>query len=569
MGYNSSTGKISGNVTIPDVQKALYTSANDVIVLCKHPNINKYSRYKPYAFGGILPNGLYNGNTNPIPGGDAEELIRDNNFGMEPTLLNLPSTNTSISDVITKWKQWRAPNGLRAVDSPTGLDEPCRLGDFLGYDSKAMSYLADYKIFGDIKDDWFHPIRNGVMGVRLTIDSRSTGSSITPSECKFKSGTLSGQSIDLGNTYLTIVIANRTNKGRFLIAQSEKTVQDAFIESLWNTNTKQGSIEARMDLSNAPSDLFLTNNQGFGQATDYVFLAIGFAEPLSPAYQTRSINNVYLTVKSGEAMPFSLINIDMWDDGWKVAALDHGFVTNFDYKFFFDVPFSASGSTLKVSSVSASGGNININISGSHSIESLFCGTEQYVNDYYTTLTNEIGANAVNKIKNIVASRRCNIGLIFTVTIGSTNSFEQPIVKKYGIFMPDGFAPVVYGSNQTLSGIRGVTFNAGNQTFSPTLTTAQAQQISLWNVAGSEANTRRNACDYFQIEQFPSDSSTIKIPYIKNEGFNFSKLHVSVDCEIVAYPYRDSTEYWMPIPLAEGIGAWESKNLYDNDITVS
>lgn len=55
MGYNSTTRTIKAPVSVYDVQLALSTSANDVGLLCKHININKFARYKPVKFASIAP----------------------------------------------------------------------------------------------------------------------------------------------------------------------------------------------------------------------------------------------------------------------------------------------------------------------------------------------------------------------------------------------------------------------------------------------------------------------------------------------------------------------------------
>lgn len=59
MGFNN--GIITIPIMIGDLQAALHSGYTDVTALCQLPSLNKYSRYKPYAFGGILSNGLYGG----------------------------------------------------------------------------------------------------------------------------------------------------------------------------------------------------------------------------------------------------------------------------------------------------------------------------------------------------------------------------------------------------------------------------------------------------------------------------------------------------------------------------
>lgn len=118
-------------VTVGEVGSVLGSSAKTVTKLCQSPNINRYARFKPYAFGGVLPEGI------------TRQIISAANFGTAPMPLDfsqLPTsgepTSTSLDAVEQAWEQWRPPTGKSADN------EPCRLGDFRGYDHQAKADIA-------------------------------------------------------------------------------------------------------------------------------------------------------------------------------------------------------------------------------------------------------------------------------------------------------------------------------------------------------------------------------------------------------------------------------------------
>lgn len=508
-----SNGIISGNVTIPDLKAALSTTTTDVVQLCRHSNINKYSRYKPYAFGGILPNGLYNGSTNPSPGGVAEKLIRDNNFGMTPTIINFP-INNSIANVITAWKQWQPPSGKRKADAPSQAeDEPCRMGDFLGYDANARPYMENYEIFGDIRDDFFYPIRNGMMGVRITINSK-TGTSILPSEFNFGS-------IPFNDMRLTLIIANLDKVGRFLYVQSQRSIEDAAIESFWNTATKKGTLEVRMDLTSAENDDINT----FLNGGTNLFMAVGLAEEVDLNSNWDILTDVgnatYINVKSTvRKMPFNLINIDMWNNGWKLAGIYGGFAINANREARFNLPCNLGAyPDYTHCSYNASTKIVSISFGGTKfTIQAFF----KYASSAPAPYT--ASASDISDFRGFG-----RLGLMFNVEISKSGNVLSE--TKYIVIAPSRDET----GSLTTADDRIITIDSGGIAFDPAFT------------KGNSEADRTIYKAWYGADYVPTNG-VIQIPYDGKQG----RVTVKMNCSIICFPYRDVNTHWVyAVPVAQ------------------
>lgn len=105
----SGGNKITAPVSVQDVRSVLGETSTDVGTLCRSSKINKYSKYKPYNFGGLVVL--------------TDERMRTGNFGMTPTFVQFGG---AVSDnKAPVWAQWVLPKG--------GASEPYRLADFNGY----------------------------------------------------------------------------------------------------------------------------------------------------------------------------------------------------------------------------------------------------------------------------------------------------------------------------------------------------------------------------------------------------------------------------------------------------
>ena len=94
------------------VRSTIGAATNDVGSLCTHPNINKWSKWKPVSFNSV--NGLTVAN------------LQSANFGLQPS-----ASSTSYASVVSlKWG-YNRPAG--------GASSPYRLGDFRNYNHTAMA----------------------------------------------------------------------------------------------------------------------------------------------------------------------------------------------------------------------------------------------------------------------------------------------------------------------------------------------------------------------------------------------------------------------------------------------
>lgn len=106
------------NITTDLVRSTLNETNNNVGLLCKSNNINKWSKWKPISCSDILI---------------TDDILKKNNFGLIPK--TLPS-NITTSTVPELWS-YNKPVG--------GINSPFRLGDFRGYNHEAAPsvYMSD------------------------------------------------------------------------------------------------------------------------------------------------------------------------------------------------------------------------------------------------------------------------------------------------------------------------------------------------------------------------------------------------------------------------------------------
>ena len=183
------------NISVAMVKAELGASTNDVGQLCIHPNINKWSKWKPVQFNSI----------NPI----TQAQLASINFGITPPT---PLTDyTLVMDV--KWG-YSKPTG--------GLSSPYRLTDFINYDKTAepIAYVQE-ELYID----------------KSIITSREISLLMNISGTDFLIG-LSDFIGDVGAYYYGAVIEERTN--RYIIT-SDKTLAN-------------GGSSFTLDFTQAPFD---------------------------------------------------------------------------------------------------------------------------------------------------------------------------------------------------------------------------------------------------------------------------------------------------------------------------
>lgn len=325
-------------VSVTEVRQVLGASATTVIGLCQHPNIVKFARRKPYAFGGVLPNGLYG-----VTGTD-ESICEANNFGMSPTVIALPKNDgeASIDGCAPRWGQWRVPSGRSAQSSPSGNDEPCRLGDFRGYDSMAGRHIVNYEVFIDDSETAFpylQPAVNGKTRVRLTF---------RPADMSVRLSDFTYGGVKLSDMYLTLIIANHQpsyKAGSFNVAEKwgKKIVykqSDEALSDVIGLSTAANVIEVELDtsgLSTAVLNEFRNSSSAYGSSTK-IFAAVGLAPRLPETGDVTGFGNGWMVEADG-VMPFGLVNFNMWNETWETVRINDDFLANATGTIYnYDVP---------------------------------------------------------------------------------------------------------------------------------------------------------------------------------------------------------------------------------------
>lgn len=328
-------GIISGSVTIPDLQAALSTTTTSVVQLCKHRSINKYSRYKPYAFGGILPDGLYGAS------GNDESKIKANNFGMTPAAITKPKQyEMTLANCVGHWGQWRRPSGKLKVDAPSQAeDEPCRTGDFRNYSKDAKPHIANIEWFSMNNQSMGSPALQigGALKARVTVNTQ-TNYGIGLNEFSYNGTALSG-------LYLTIVAVNYASDNQtwggqmFMVAQSSQSLL-----AVMTANSTKSSFTWEVSLKYPNNNTFFTYDKA-GNLRH--FIAIGLAPYKSGITDSNGYAQI-LTPSAGNAIP-TLVNLDAWGNFGdnRLAAITSAWsgITTFSYFNVYSMVRQASGVT--------------------------------------------------------------------------------------------------------------------------------------------------------------------------------------------------------------------------------
>lgn len=209
------------SIAISKVSETLGVASYSLVTLCRSDAINRYARCKPYAFGGTLGGG-----------GMTEAVRKANNYGMTPKLIQFPQYPTaSTAAPQTLWGQWRVPTGKRKDDTNGQYeDEPCRLGDFRGYNHGAVGAIKHVKIYSSAGEGYTKPIAynsdyHGAMGYLIAEAEIDTAADLPPSMFHRPDGT----ELSLGEMHLTLVLASvDPGSGQNMwIAQSPRNLSES------------------------------------------------------------------------------------------------------------------------------------------------------------------------------------------------------------------------------------------------------------------------------------------------------------------------------------------------------
>lgn len=303
----------NSNISVAMVKSELGAATNDVGRLCTHPNINKWSRYKPYSYPQVT--GIYgaSGTDDNIP----KNVL---NWGINPAVINagnLPDSQ-ELADNWGKWGQWEPPYG--------GLESPYRLGDFRNYNHQAKPAIGSVVFYND--NGGTRPVVSG--GREKTFQFRvklilNSDADIKLSEYK---ATVVGSIMDM---YLTLVIGTQMPSLSYpqaRLVQSEKTIGQAIADG-------DTEIIATMDTSNLDTENVLISPKNIifaylaPKTTSTTEFPEGISLKIQDGIRDAYFNDSYATYGDGSldggSIPIYRVS------GNIIFALDHPTIPNGDY----------------------------------------------------------------------------------------------------------------------------------------------------------------------------------------------------------------------------------------------
>ena len=183
----------NSNISTSLVKSTLGASTNDVGQLCTHPNINKWSKWKPVRF-------------NKIVGLTVEDLTALN-FGLNISVYKSIGTITTagtflydLKNAITNWSYLRPRGG--------DYNEWYRLGDFRNYNHEAvqpMGALSTYVVY-----------LNTEGGIRIDLEEASPNNYNVTLQDFVYDGT------PMNSCYLGVMLYKENNT--YMLATSENTI---------------------------------------------------------------------------------------------------------------------------------------------------------------------------------------------------------------------------------------------------------------------------------------------------------------------------------------------------------
>ena len=275
----------NSNISVAMVKSELGAATNKVGELCIHPNINKWSRYKPYSYPQVT--GIYgaSGTDDHIP----KNIL---NWGINPALVTagqLPASQ-ELADNWGKWGQWEPPSG--------GIESPYRLEDFAGYNHQAKPAIGSVVFYNN--NGGTRPVVSG--GRQKSFQFRAklilnADADIKLSEYK---ATVAGSIMDM---HLTLVIGTQMPSLSYpeaRLVQSTKTIGQAIADG-------DTEIIAEMDTSNLDTEnvLITPKNIVFAYLAPKTTSTAVFPEGLSLKIQDgvrdAYFNDTYATYGDGSS----------------------------------------------------------------------------------------------------------------------------------------------------------------------------------------------------------------------------------------------------------------------------
>lgn len=302
----------NSGITTSMVAQALGAATNDVGSLCKHPNVNKWSRYKPYSYPQVT--GIYgaSGTDDDIP----KNVL---NWGINPAVITAGSLPDSqeLADSWGKWGQWEPPSG--------GLESPYRLGDFRNYNHQAKPAIGSVVFYND--NGGTRPVVSGGRAKTLQFSVKlvlNADADIKLSEYK---ATAVGSIMDM---HLTLVIGTQMPSLSYpeaRLVQSTKTIGQAIADG-------DTEIIASMDTSNLDTENVLISPKNIifaylaPKTTSTTEFPEGISLKIQDGIKDAYFNDTYATYGDGSldggTIPIYQVS------GNIIFALDHPTIPNGD-----------------------------------------------------------------------------------------------------------------------------------------------------------------------------------------------------------------------------------------------
>ena len=207
-------------ITTSMVASAIGAATNDVGRLCTHPNVNKWSRWKPISLAKIT--------------GITESDLSSVNFGFTPKsfyVSEIPSNKQNETSLFV-WGDYEKPTG--------GATSPYRLGDFRNYNHQALSPFVGLELKNSnnyqkpVSGNYTYPQYIPTYRCRLIFEPNAD----------IRLHEFHVDTLNLADLKLTLIIGGNFNglsAPEFLYAQSSKTlgaaINDGNLSLLVELNT--------------------------------------------------------------------------------------------------------------------------------------------------------------------------------------------------------------------------------------------------------------------------------------------------------------------------------------------
>ena len=250
----------NSNISVAMVKSELGAATNDVGRLCRHPNVNKWSKWKPVRYGSVVP--------------ITETQLASVNFG-----LTAPSGKGNWEDVVGLTWGYSKPTG--------GASSPYRLEDFRNYHKGAVApCTVPYTIRAVVNDFTVQ------LGLNIAGGSHLIG--------------LSDLTGNLGNLYYCVIVEDRF--GGYMIKSSKQKLE----EGGSTINAKDGTVFILpKDNSTAYHVLCTSKFDEWTNVENIPSNATFYSLPTDGG----STSNIYLEGASGAEVIINIEGVDMYNSG--------------------------------------------------------------------------------------------------------------------------------------------------------------------------------------------------------------------------------------------------------------